>query len=344
MLRRDHIIPVTQSGCRAALMALGLVLVLQPPRLPQVSAQRPLNANVSGPMMLGPGTGGYGALATVRGYSLFNNGGAGHAGGAAAGNPSIGDHQSMGGGGTNRKLSSRPSYTNALDTAKRPQSGSIEADGGGHQLGGPGVGGAEGGGPYQPSNGRTASYRRPFASADLIVADGVLKASSNADGGGDASPGDTLLYPPVATGPGRKYTLYDVRQRQRPNDEATAVYAVEKNPMHVLKEIFRNDVSRTVGFPRSPYSYVYTKKNAILSATVIFTERAAEHPTAATAHFASNGDGAGGEMQFRDAVRVDLGRSGDRWLSDVERSESDEIESNRAVSGTGCGQPKRCEW
>lgn len=272
MVHRRFERPATRrscGGCGGVAPLLLLLLSLLCHRTPVASAQRPLNANAT---LFGAGAASSTALTPqLRAYSNTFSAGAG-ANGVSSGEPdqpypsagnATGGLLAAGLGPTNRKLSSRQQSMNALDGARPSHNG---AQTNGDANGGGGGGGGGGGVAYGAINGGGAgggisALQQLARQRKQPTAYGVAAASTsgsfgngnNGNGGGNGGGG----------GVGGLRKLYALQQRDkqqqqqkqqpppRPRDESQYTTTSQepgqgganKNPLHVLKEKFRNDVS-----------------------------------------------------------------------------------------------------
>lgn len=225
-------------------------------------AQRPLNVN--GTVF---GVDSSTIRPSLRGFSTFNGGygpaASQHAGGFEQnGNGATGDGNGQQFSASNRKLNGRQSL-NALDVA-RPNGGGGDATNGNGGAGAYGPGGGGGAG-WPPTSGLDALRRKQKVNG--LGGAGVDESMPGTAAGGGAGYGQT--------GRGRKQALNDLRKnisrvRERQNDEATLMMPVpmyggyDKNPLSVLKEKFRNDVSAVL----LNLFFVYIKNNNILGCTL----------------------------------------------------------------------------
>lgn len=243
------------SNWTAVLVA---VLVLhQPPFVPLgqlVRAQRPLNANGTAFGVDSPTI-----RPSLRGFSTFNGyalAAPQFAGGFGPnGNGATGEGNGQQASASMRKITGRQSV-NALDVS-RPNNGNGGGGDGTNGIGGASAfGPGRGAGGQPPSEGGMDALRRRHKAIGVGgVALDQSMAGTTGVGGAGSNGGGGVYY--GQTGHGRKHKLIDLRRnittqyaRDRPNDEATMVmpvyggYENTKNPMYVLKEMFRNDVSR----------------------------------------------------------------------------------------------------
>lgn len=230
--------------------------------LSQVRGQRPLNAN--GTLF---GVDSSTIRPTLRGYSLFDGGhalatinGAGAGSHGPNGNGAAGDGSSSQQAlATIRKF--QPTSLNALHVPRPSNAGGGSSGSGSGTFGVGGANGVGGEGAQSMGGGgmNTLNVRRKQKSngglgETMIGSGGAVMGAVNGGGGSGVGSISILSSQNTQAGRGRKHTFTDLRKnlnaqrvRDRPNDEATPPvyggYDNTKNPMYVLKERFRNDVS-----------------------------------------------------------------------------------------------------